>query len=155
MGKTGLELIQSIQFNNVLFQSTRLYNKGILNGQPATKCFANKWVKLKMFWYYVLMGKEFVTIIPLIRLDYSNCYSFSMLLLNFLIQWSSNWKKNNLMIFNWVLFDDFHSMLLQEHHRSRTTHLFCFAGPLRLGRFNKRLRWFVHVKRERFFLGTF
>ena len=43
----------------------------------------------------------------------------SMLLLNFPIQWSSKWKKNNnlnnyLLIFKWVLFNDFHSMLLQD-----------------------------------------
>ena len=46
----------------------------------------------------------------------------SMFLLNFRFDDLQNEKllnnqNNNLMIFKWVLFDDFHLMLLQDHER--------------------------------------
>ena len=41
--------VNSIQFNILFFQSTGLYNKVKLNGQPATECLENKRLDTKCY----------------------------------------------------------------------------------------------------------
>ena len=95
INKSGLLVIRIFSF---IYEN---YKNFFLLNQICMTSFFTKWERSLIF--FSLKKSSFLK---------------SMLLLNFLIWWSSNWKKNikknNLMIFKQVFFNDFHSMLLQD-----------------------------------------